>query len=398
MLAADKGSLSADTAVAVVALREKELSYYVEQNVGVGTMSALLAGYSYTVFCDAATAKQVNFDEFVHNVHTFDWIDWVTFAFQTVQLVFITMCLLLMINVLQQSWTTLLLGSSLALRGPPGSDGVAIKEMSASLALSTRTFVRGLSYFAGSTLFYLLGAVAPLPGILLAICVVWYWSKMVKGIAALVQSLQLPEAKRAPSYGRPPELQSETRETGQTTARRRWKGVRPKTAIVTTTRVRSVPMKRASRASRAIKSASGAVVIPGINAQVKFGDGAAGGLHLAVVDALGVHASADLYGAADSTAMELIQWQQEGPDGLVAQIKASGAASAKDRNGAAATIQAHQRGRSTRGSASSGANLGEQTQWSYYGESGLREIECLGSICPPLRETARQLDDWLSHF
>ena len=129
MLLADKCALERNLKVNLLSIREKELNYYTQNCLSVGTQAALLAGFAYQGLTQVAIP------------HERAYLLKLAYILVTT----VAMCLEL-IAVLN---TTLLsmMGPGLALRGPDGSMGPAVDGMMTEYRTAYSCFVLGLICF-----------------------------------------------------------------------------------------------------------------------------------------------------------------------------------------------------------------------------------------------------------
>ena len=92
MLKAEKEQLNADTAVAVISLRDKELRYYSSQIENIATMSTLLVGFAFSIFAYSTddSLTHSGFDNFWRNYKEFDGWVWYEIVTNLIRLFLIT--------------------------------------------------------------------------------------------------------------------------------------------------------------------------------------------------------------------------------------------------------------------------------------------------------------------
>ena len=124
MLLADKRALETNLKVSLLQIREKELAFYTNNCLAIGTQSALLAGFAY-----AALQTSIEKDPY--------WVHLCYLCFSVASLGF---------QLLSVVSTTLLamLGPGLALRGPDGSMHSAVDAMVGEYRNAFFAFLKGL--------------------------------------------------------------------------------------------------------------------------------------------------------------------------------------------------------------------------------------------------------------
>lgn len=134
MLLADKRALETSLKVNLLSIREKELNFYTNNCLTIGTISALLAGFAY-----AALQKSVE--------KKFFYVHLMYLIFSVASLGF---------QLLAVVSTTLLamLGPGLALRGPDGSMHRAVDSMVGEYRKAFFAFLKGLLALHGAAMTY----------------------------------------------------------------------------------------------------------------------------------------------------------------------------------------------------------------------------------------------------
>lgn len=129
MLFADKRALETNLKVNLLAIREKELNYYTQNCLAVGTQSALLAGFAYSGLTQVAIPHDRAYP--------------LKLAYLLVTTTAMCFELIAVLN------TTLLsmMGPGLALRGPDGSMHPAVDGMMIEYRTAYYSFVLGLVFF-----------------------------------------------------------------------------------------------------------------------------------------------------------------------------------------------------------------------------------------------------------
>jgi len=129
MLYADKRALETNLKVNLLAIREKELNYYTQNCLAVGTQSALLAGFAYSGLTQVAIPHDRSYP--------------LKLAYLLVTTTAMCFELIAVLN------TTLLsmMGPGLALRGPDGSMHPAVDGMMFEYRTAYYSFVLGLVFF-----------------------------------------------------------------------------------------------------------------------------------------------------------------------------------------------------------------------------------------------------------
>ena len=129
MLFADKRALETNLKVNLLAIREKELNYYTQNCLAVGTQSALLAGFAYSGLTQVAIPHERAY--------------LLKLAYLLVTTTAMCFELIAVLN------TTLLsmMGPGLALRGPDGSMHPAVDGMMVEYRTAYYSFVLGLVFF-----------------------------------------------------------------------------------------------------------------------------------------------------------------------------------------------------------------------------------------------------------
>ena len=129
MLYADKRALETNLKVNLLAIREKELNYYAQNCLAVGTQAALLAGFAYSGLTQVAIPNDAEY------VLKLGYLIVTSTA----------MCL----ELIAVMSTTLLsmMGPGLALRGPDGSVHPAVDGMMEEYRSAYLNFLLGLIAF-----------------------------------------------------------------------------------------------------------------------------------------------------------------------------------------------------------------------------------------------------------
>jgi len=136
MLHADKRALEQNLKVNLLRIREKELHFYTENCVAIGTQASLLAGFAY------AGLIQVDIPEHVNE------------TLKTAYLCVTTTAMGLELIAVLNSTLCSMLGPGLALRGPDGSMNKAVDEMMEEYRLTFFFFGTGLVAFHFSALIF----------------------------------------------------------------------------------------------------------------------------------------------------------------------------------------------------------------------------------------------------
>lgn len=136
MLHADKRALQQNLKVNLLKIREKELHFYTENCVAIGTQAALLAGFAYSGVIQVDIPEQAN--------------DTLKTAYLCVTTVAMGLELIAVLN----STLCSMLGPGLALRGPDGSMHKAVDEMMEEYRLTFLFFAVGLLAFHVSALLF----------------------------------------------------------------------------------------------------------------------------------------------------------------------------------------------------------------------------------------------------
>lgn len=136
MLYADKRALETNLKVSLLQIREKELNFYSQNCLAVGTQAALLAGFAYAGLTQVAVPEE---------------------AYLAVKLLYLIATTTAMgFELVAVLNTTLLsmLGPGLALRGPDGSMHVAVDGMMVEYKLAFYFFLLGLISFHFSAMLF----------------------------------------------------------------------------------------------------------------------------------------------------------------------------------------------------------------------------------------------------
>jgi len=136
MLHADKRALEQNLKVSLLKIREKELHFYTENCVAIGTQAALLAGFAYSGIIQIDIPEQAND------------------TLKTAYLCVTTMAMGLELIAVINSTLCSMLGPGLALRGPDGSMHKAVDEMMEEYRLTFLFFGLGLLAFHISALLF----------------------------------------------------------------------------------------------------------------------------------------------------------------------------------------------------------------------------------------------------
>lgn len=136
MLHADKRALEQNLKVNLLRIREKELHFYTENCVAIGTQASLLAGFAY------AGLIQVDIPDHVNE------------TLKTAYLCVTTTAMGLELVAVLNSTLCSMLGPGLALRGPDGSMHKAVDEMMEEYRLTFFFFGIGLVAFHFSALLF----------------------------------------------------------------------------------------------------------------------------------------------------------------------------------------------------------------------------------------------------
>jgi len=129
MLYADKRALETNLKVSLLAIREKELNYYSQNCLAVGTQAALLAGFAYS----GLTQVAIPFDS--------------EYVLKLLYLLVTTTAMCLELIAVMNTTLLSMMGPGLALRGPDGSMHPAVDGMMEEYQSAYLCFVLGLIAF-----------------------------------------------------------------------------------------------------------------------------------------------------------------------------------------------------------------------------------------------------------
>jgi hypothetical protein len=129
MLYADKRALETNLKVSLLAIREKELNYYTQNALAVGTQAALLAGFAYSGLTQVAIPLDSEY------------------VLKLLYLLVTTTAMSLELLAVMNTTLLSMLGPGLALRGPDGSMHPAVDGMMEEYQAAYLNFVLGLIFF-----------------------------------------------------------------------------------------------------------------------------------------------------------------------------------------------------------------------------------------------------------
>lgn len=136
MLFADKRALETNLKVSLLQIREKELNFYTQNCLAVGTQAALLAGFAYAGLTQVAVPKEKHY------------------LVKLLYLLFTAMAMGCELIAVLNTTLLSMLGPGLALRGPDGSMHKAVDGMMAEYRKAFFTFGLGLIAFHLSALMF----------------------------------------------------------------------------------------------------------------------------------------------------------------------------------------------------------------------------------------------------
>ena len=176
MLYADKRALQTNLKVNLLEIREKELNFYANNCLTVGTQAALLSGFAATALLTPVPREPL-------------WLHVVYLLFSVISL---SMQLLTVVS------TTLLamLAPGLALRGPDGSMNTAVDSMIDEYRLAFFSFVFGLlALHASLVSFAWLAGFETQHAVVLTVCVLFSAWLILRYIRKVLHLFQLPPGK-----------------------------------------------------------------------------------------------------------------------------------------------------------------------------------------------------------
>lgn len=136
MLYADKRALVTTLKVRMLQIREKELTYYSQNCLAVGTQAALLAGFSYSGLTQVAVPLEADY------------------VLKLLYLLITTSAMCLELLAVMNTTLLSMMGPGLALRGPDGSVHPAVEGMIAEYQQAYLCFVLGLICFHFSAVLF----------------------------------------------------------------------------------------------------------------------------------------------------------------------------------------------------------------------------------------------------
>ena len=181
MLFADKENLKTELAVDLNSVREKEMRYYVRNLSTIGTQSALLAGFAFTILstydfkvpCEGVLPtswrKALGLSEVTSTILVdcteyydlfgdndkegfiaWDWAVWIQQLTQMLHLVLTALGMTVQLWTVYSCVVTNVLGLGLALRGPEGSVDQAVRHLAKQNHHALTNFSSGLLLFMAS--------------------------------------------------------------------------------------------------------------------------------------------------------------------------------------------------------------------------------------------------------
>ena len=136
MLYADKRALETNLQVSLLKIREKELQFYTQNCIAIGTQAALLSGFAYNGIIQVDIPSDAS-----------DWL-------KTCYLCVTTMAMGFELIAVLNSTLCSMLGPGLALRGPDGSMHRAVDGLMLEYRLTFLFFTLGLIAFHLSALLF----------------------------------------------------------------------------------------------------------------------------------------------------------------------------------------------------------------------------------------------------
>jgi len=136
MLYADKRALETNLQVSLLKIREKELAFYTQNCIAIGTQAALLSGFAYNGIIQVDIPSEAA-----------DWL-------KTLYLVVTTAAMGFELIAVLNSTLCSMLGPGLALRGPDGSMHRAVDGLMLEYRLTFLFFTMGLVAFHVSALLF----------------------------------------------------------------------------------------------------------------------------------------------------------------------------------------------------------------------------------------------------
>mmetsp|Transcript_25781 Transcript_25781/g.60183 ORF Transcript_25781/g.60183 Transcript_25781/m.60183 type:complete len:248 (-) Transcript_25781:565-1308(-) len=173
MLYADKRALETNLKVSLLAIREKELNFYVSNCQSIGTQAAMLAGFAFAGLMQPLPPEP----EVLR----------VLFLMSTVSA--------LGLQLVTVVTTTLLsmLAPGLALRGPDGAMHAAVDGMIDEYRLGFYTFLFGLLFIHGAAIFFVWLAFPLMEAVVLTTCLMFSLFMMYRYIRKMFVTFALPK-------------------------------------------------------------------------------------------------------------------------------------------------------------------------------------------------------------
>ena len=155
MLLADKRDLQNSLKVSLLQIEEKELNFYTNNCMTVGTQAALLAGFGFAAIIESNVAVSLASEQFDQELDPGEAIAlWARVVLQVLWFLCTVVAMILEIFALVKAMQLSILGPGLALRGPEGSMTRALAVMRIEYKRVHTLFYGGLWSFLISVALY----------------------------------------------------------------------------------------------------------------------------------------------------------------------------------------------------------------------------------------------------
>ena len=175
MLYADKQALETDLKVCLLAIRERELSFYTQNCRAIGTSAALLAGFAYSGLSTTSDFAP-DTSEFARGLF----------------LVITTCAMSLNIAAMASATWCSMLGPGLALRGPDGSMDQAVEGLALEYRVIFLLFAAGLLCFYTSALLLICNEFDAILSTILSLLLLVYLRQMWHACKRIYKKFRLP--------------------------------------------------------------------------------------------------------------------------------------------------------------------------------------------------------------
>ncbi|KAJ1641428.1 hypothetical protein T492DRAFT_919584 [Pavlovales sp. CCMP2436] len=175
MLYADKRALETNLKVSLLQIREKELNFYTQNCLAVGTQSALLAGFAYAGLTQVSVPPEA------------------PYVVRLLYLLFTTAAMSCELIAVLNTTLLSMLGPGLALRGPDGSMHQAVDGMMLEYRRAFFTFALGLLAFHMSALMFGWLMFRPLVASSMTVCILVALRVLWRYVVRIFAKFQLPK-------------------------------------------------------------------------------------------------------------------------------------------------------------------------------------------------------------